>query len=33
MILIYLSPETLWDFYEQDSKEIKKMPHLIDLAS
>jgi len=30
MILIYLSPETLWEVCEMDEKDLKKMPHIIE---
>lgn len=32
MILVFLSPETLWDMFEMDSKELKQLPHLVEVA-
>jgi hypothetical protein len=31
LILVYLSPESLWDMHDLDYKDLKKMPHLIDV--
>jgi hypothetical protein len=32
MILIYLSPESLWETCDLENKDIKKLPHIIEVA-
>jgi hypothetical protein len=32
MILVFLSPETLWDMFEMDLQELRQLPHLIEVA-
>ena len=32
MLLVVLSPETLWDMKDLDFKEIKRVPHFIEMT-
>jgi hypothetical protein len=31
-VLIYLAPEVMWDTYNLNDKDLKRMPHLMELC-